>query len=162
MAWNDIPDSVLRGRSLRRQGGRRPWIAAGLAVVGTAVVFALVSPGSWAQAPGVDLSPARWPEGEFEQYSERHYNYDLPRVQGVGRHGLIAGTSCALAVRSGLEALKQGGSAADAALVTAMAQITLSAGFGILVWGSAPKTPTQSRQRWSVTPSSIRQQSQNI
>jgi gamma-glutamyltranspeptidase/glutathione hydrolase len=46
----------------------------------------------------------------------------------VGRHGVIAGTSSALAVRSALEALKQGGSAADAAVVYAMTGIVLTAG----------------------------------
>lgn len=128
MTWNDIQDSVFFRRSLGRQRRRRRLFIVGFSIVSTAVAFALISPGSWAQAPKVDLSPANWPPGEFERYSELHYNYDLPRLQGTGRRALIAGTSSALAVRAGLEALKQGGSAADAALVTAMAQITLSAG----------------------------------
>lgn len=41
---------------------------------------------------------------------------------------MISGTTSALAVRSGLEALKKGGSAADAVLATALAQIALAAG----------------------------------
>lgn len=80
------------------------------------------------RAADIDLSPASWPPGELERYSKLNYEYDRPHPEGTGRKGLIVGTSSALAVRSGLEALKQGGSAADAAVVTAMAQIVLSAG----------------------------------
>ena len=41
---------------------------------------------------------------------------------------MIAGTSGPLAVHAGLEALRRGGSAADAALTTALAQVALTAG----------------------------------
>jgi gamma-glutamyltranspeptidase/glutathione hydrolase len=88
----------------------------------------LILLGSLAPATAVDLSPASWPPGEFEKYSALTYDYDRPHPVGSGRRGLIAGTTSALAVRSGLEALKQGGSAADAAIATAMAQIVLTAG----------------------------------
>jgi hypothetical protein len=41
---------------------------------------------------------------------------------------MIAGVTNPFAVHEGLEALKRGGSAADAALTTALAQIALNAG----------------------------------
>lgn len=76
----------------------------------------------------VDLSPASWPPGELEKYTELNVNYDRPHPRGVGRHGLVVGTGGALALRAGLEALKQGGTAADAAIVIALAQTSLAAG----------------------------------
>jgi len=82
----------------------------------------------WVDAATIDLSPASWPPGDLERYAELTTNYDRPHPRGVGRKGVIAGTTSALAVRAGLEALKQGGSAFDAASVTAMAQIVLTAG----------------------------------
>ncbi|MCP4659612.1 MAG: hypothetical protein GY856_29775 [bacterium] len=79
-------------------------------------------------ASTVDLSPASWPPGELEKYSELEYDYYRPNPRGVGRHGLVVGAASALSVRAGLEALKQGGTAADAAIVTSLAQVTLEAG----------------------------------
>ena len=96
-------------------------------LITTLVVAALVlAPAAGAE---VDLSPASWPPGELERYhgllsgtrGDAH-----PR--GTGRRGLVVGTTGAPAVRAGLEALKQGGSAADAAIVTSLAQVTLAAG----------------------------------
>ncbi len=40
----------------------------------------------------VDLSPASWPPGELEKYTELNLNYDRPHPRGVGRHGLVVGT----------------------------------------------------------------------
>jgi gamma-glutamyltranspeptidase/glutathione hydrolase len=45
-----------------------------------------------------------------------------------GRHGMVVGTTGAPAVRAGLEAMRQGGSAVDAALTTSLMQIALAAG----------------------------------
>jgi gamma-glutamyltranspeptidase/glutathione hydrolase len=83
-----------------------------------------------------DLSPASWPQGEIERYFQlgdrAAYGHPRPQTEdhalAVGRNGAVVGTSEPAAVRSGLEALKAGGSAVDAALVTAMAQITLGLG----------------------------------
>ncbi|MFG0252706.1 MAG: gamma-glutamyltransferase [Phycisphaerales bacterium JB038] len=76
----------------------------------------------------VDLSPANWGEGEVEKYLalEGVLNEDKPVTEGSS--GLIAGSSSTLAMRAGLEALKQGGTAADAALTGALAQIVMNAG----------------------------------
>jgi gamma-glutamyltranspeptidase/glutathione hydrolase len=76
----------------------------------------------------VDLSPASWPSGELELYTERNADGPSNKPQAEGAGGLVVGTTGALAVRAGLEALRHGGSAADAALVTALAEVTLAAG----------------------------------
>lgn len=51
-----------------------------------------------------------------------------PDASGTYEHAIILGTSGAPAIRAGKHILEQGGSAADAALATAMAQIVLSGG----------------------------------
>ena len=56
----------------------------------------------------VALSPSLWPEGELEQYTKLNQTYDQPHPLGEGRRGMVVGTSSALAVRAGVEALKQG------------------------------------------------------
>jgi gamma-glutamyltranspeptidase/glutathione hydrolase len=46
-----------------------------------------------------------------------------PRPLAEGKNGVVVGTSGPTAVRAGLDVLKKGGSAADAALATALAQV---------------------------------------
>ena len=73
------------------------------------------------------LSPANWPEGELETYSEHNATFDRSQPSVTGK-AMISGTSNALAVRCGFEALNRGGTAADAAVATALAQVVLAAG----------------------------------
>lgn len=76
----------------------------------------------------VDLSPARWSADErarFEKYRQQFTNHNV-LVQA--KSAVITGTTCAPAVRCGLEAMKQGGTAADAVLTTSLAQIAFSKG----------------------------------
>jgi gamma-glutamyltranspeptidase/glutathione hydrolase len=79
------------------------------------------------------LSPARWPQQARDRYlALQGLSYDdapkrLDKV-AVSSKGMIAGTSEPFAVDAGLEALKDAGSAADAALTTALAQVVLTAG----------------------------------
>ncbi len=47
----------------------------------------------------------------------------LPAALSEGRNGVVVGTTGRIAVHAGLETLKKGGSAADAALATALAQV---------------------------------------
>jgi gamma-glutamyltranspeptidase / glutathione hydrolase len=47
----------------------------------------------------------------------------LPAALAEGRNGVVVGTTGPSAVRAGLEILKKGGSAADAAMATALAQV---------------------------------------
>lgn len=76
----------------------------------------------------VDLSPASWPEGELEKYKELNKTFNEPVPYVAAEKGMIVGTTGSLACRAGLEALKQGGSAADAAMTSALTQICLAAG----------------------------------
>ena len=76
----------------------------------------------------VNLSPAAWPEGELEAYTRLQNQFGTVNLPDTAQSGMISGTTSALAIRSGLEALLQGGSAADAVLVTALAQVVLVAG----------------------------------
>ena len=99
-----------------------------------AVLFALPT-AVWAQSAAtpsmgrpVDLSPAAWPEGEFARLIERNRSWGVSCPAASGDGDMVAGTTQALAVRAGVEALRQGGSAMDAACVTALAQIALNAG----------------------------------
>jgi hypothetical protein len=76
----------------------------------------------------VDLSPLIWGDGELEKYAQLNQKTggDNPLVEG--EDCIVAGTSSPPALRAGLEALKQGGNAMDAALTTSLTQIALEAG----------------------------------
>lgn len=76
----------------------------------------------------VSLSPADWSEGALEEATALHDESSVEARSAEGREVMIAGTSSALAVRSGYEALLRGGSAADAVAAAAMAQVVLAAG----------------------------------
>jgi gamma-glutamyltranspeptidase/glutathione hydrolase len=103
---------------------RWTWIAAPLALAAPAWLSACVEH----VADKADLSPACWDAGEIEFYLPLETNLGEVKPLAEGRSGLIAGSSSTLALRTGLEALKQGGSAADAALTAALTQIVMNAG----------------------------------
>lgn len=98
------------------------------------MILILAFPACAVKMERANLSPADWGEGELEEYAE------LSRIEGrsqiefgvnhlaTGRAGMVVGVTEALAVHAGLEALQQGGSAADAAMVTALSQVALHAG----------------------------------
>lgn len=93
------------------------------------VLIWFISTTPWADiGSSVDLSPASWPPGEIEKYTELDYNWERPHPRGKGIRGMIVDAASSTAVRAGLEALKQGGTAADAAIVTAMTEIVFMAG----------------------------------
>ena len=79
----------------------------------------------------VNLSPENWPQAEQDKYWQMNklFNFYHPPAESV--HGMIAVSSEAFASGIGLEALRQGGSAADAAMATALAQIALTAGSAV-------------------------------
>jgi len=82
-----------------------------------------------AQPPPVDLSPASWPAGEVEKYyGLLEFNPDSEGELATSDSGVVVGTTGGPALRAGLEALAQGGSAVDAALTTSLAQVNLAAG----------------------------------
>ena len=76
------------------------------------------------------LSPENWEDSELEEWTEKQNEWGGPEPQPAleSDNAMISGTSSALAVRSGLGALERGGSAADAVITTALAQIALVAG----------------------------------
>jgi gamma-glutamyltranspeptidase/glutathione hydrolase len=73
----------------------------------------------------VDLSPAKWGRAELEKYVRIER---IAEPVSRGESAMVTGTSSSIALRSGLEALKQGGSAMDAALTIALTHITLAGG----------------------------------
>src|SRR5262245_19540480 len=80
------------------------------------------------QSSGGKMSPEAWPPGELEKYWELQRDYNRPHPAVESDKGMVAVTHDAFSARIGLEALQQGGSAADAALATSLAQIALDAG----------------------------------
>ncbi|MYJ27012.1 MAG: hypothetical protein F4080_16210, partial [Holophagales bacterium] len=71
----------------------------------------------------VDLSPANWSDREALEELNAFFETDKPLAEG--ENGVISGTTGPAAVRAGLEALRQGGTAADAVIATALTQISL-------------------------------------
>jgi gamma-glutamyltranspeptidase/glutathione hydrolase len=77
---------------------------------------------------GADLSPSAWPSGEYERFMQAQ---DVDRTEAgvaVGRNGAVTVAYNGVAARAGLEALKQGGNALDAAMTTAITQVAVTAG----------------------------------
>jgi len=76
-----------------------------------------------------DLSPARWKaeeKAQAEQAEQMPWPLQARVVQG--QQGLVAGTMSPIAVHAGIEALRQGGTAADAAATVALTQIATALG----------------------------------
>jgi len=96
----------------------------------------VVVPASTSSAAS-DISPASWPKGEYERFIAAQ---DVDRsTAGVatGQKGAVTVAYNGVAARAGLEALKQGGNAMDAAMTAAVTQVAATAGapvsyFGIL------------------------------
>ncbi len=87
-----------------------------------ALFLVLVAGLAFADDP--DLSPRSWPEGELE----RHANlFGVEKPLAASKTGIVVSTTAAAAARSGLEALNRGGSAVDAVMTHALAEITLVA-----------------------------------
>lgn len=85
-------------------------------------------------AKTVSLSPENW----MTDYTSYMAQQDITRTEAgfaEGGNGAVTVAYNALAARAGLEALKQGGNAIDAAMTTASAQITLTGGAPISFFG---------------------------
>lgn len=83
------------------------------------------------------LAPSGWPQAERERWWAIQQNPMPGNPPARGKGGAVSTALHALASRVGLEALRQGGSATDAVLTTALTQIVLGGGavisfFGIL------------------------------
>lgn len=101
------------------------------ALAGTSVVLV--------EAPqpkrAVSLSPAAWPKGEYEKFLAAQ---DVDRTAAgvaTGRSGAVTVAYNGIAARAGLEALRQGGNAIDAAMTAAITQVAATAGAPISYFG---------------------------
>lgn len=75
------------------------------------------------------LDPAGWDATEVREALELGASGPDPRpADGVGVHGMVIGSTGPFATLAGQRALEAGGSAVDAAVATALAQITLALG----------------------------------
>lgn len=99
-------------------------------------------------AHAADLSPDHWPAAERAKL-EREEQVFSPPYSGVvqGREMIVAATLSPVAVHAGLEALKQGGTAADAAAVVAVTQVTLELGSMISYAGVSQLTYYDAKTR---------------
>jgi hypothetical protein len=97
----------------------------------TAVTAACVLVSVFGQSVvALDLSPARWPATARER-AEKQETAGWTPVEArtiSGRSGVISTTASPIAVQAGLEALRQGGTAADAAATVALTEITTQLG----------------------------------
>lgn len=94
------------------------------------VILALLPPLLACQVPPpeVDLSPARWEEETRRRAFAHNASFSGGIPEGRGDSMMIVGTTGPPAIEAGFQALRQGGSAADAVLTTALAQIALVGG----------------------------------
>lgn len=85
-----------------------------------------------ASAAAVDLSPGHWPTAERADLQQADFFF-IPPYPGTVKGGsfLVSGTLSPVAVHTGLEVLRQGGTAADAAATVALTAITLELGFPV-------------------------------
>jgi len=89
-------------------------------------------------APAADLSPQRWPQAERLRLEQNEAAIWPTQVRAAaGTHGLVTGTASPVAVHAGVEALRQGGTAADAAIATALTQVTMMLGANVSYAGVA-------------------------
>jgi gamma-glutamyltranspeptidase / glutathione hydrolase len=75
------------------------------------------------------MDPADWNRDEVAAYLERGMDSaDIRAVTGTGECGMVVGSTGPFAELAGRKALEAGGSATDAVVATALAQIALAAG----------------------------------
>ena len=86
-------------------------------------------------ATAVNLSADRWATGEHDRYMAAQGVDRTSAGAATGRNGAVTVAYGAYAARAGLEALKQGGNAIDAAMTAALAQVALTAGAPISYFG---------------------------
>lgn len=86
------------------------------------------------EVKSVNLSPESW-KIDYDYYFDKHNIKPTEEAVAKGKNGGIAVGYYGLASRAGLETLKQGGNAIDAAMTTALTQITLDGGYAISYFG---------------------------
>lgn len=82
------------------------------------------------------LAGSGWPAAEREKYlALEGLDFAPDNPEALGKLGAVTGSYHGYAQRAGLEALKQGGSSADAAMTTALTQVALGAGAVVSYFG---------------------------
>ena len=81
------------------------------------------------------INPADWPLAEYEAQLAQQHLIRSGAGHAEGSHGAVTVAYGGVAARAGLEVLKSGGNALDAAMSTAMMQIVLTAGAPISFFG---------------------------
>ena len=81
------------------------------------------------------LDPGNWPAGEYQRLLADQHLLRSEAGYAKGRNGAVAVAYGGLAARAGLEALKVGGNAIDAALTTAMMQVCITGGGPVSYFG---------------------------
>ncbi|MEO8375870.1 MAG: gamma-glutamyltransferase, partial [Sphingomonas bacterium] len=108
-----------------------------------ALIVCVAMPGAAA-----DLSPAHWPEAERLRLEQREAAIWPTEIRSASsRQGLVTGTASPIAVHAGAEALRQGGTAADAAIATALTQVTTMLGANVSYAGVAQLVYFEARTR---------------
>ena len=95
------------------------------------VLVGIIVPVAVALSLGADLSPANWLKAErehLENIESQAWWSPLEARTFESSGGLISATVSPVAVYSGVQALKHGGNAVDAAATTALTQITMQLG----------------------------------
>lgn len=116
---------------------RRTALGAFAATTAMATTSALgVTAKAFAATSGdVDLSPKSWPAGEYARYMKAQGIDRTTAGSAKGKQGAVTVAYGGLAARAGLEALKRGGNAIDAAMTTALTQVALTMGAPISYFG---------------------------
>mgnify|MGYP001171404230 CR=1 FL=1 len=94
--------------------------------------FAIVSPAQ--QDAATDLSPVTW-KADYDRFMLAQVDERTEAGVASGMNGAVTVAYNGLAARAGLEALKQGGNAMDAAMTTVLTQVALTAGAPISYFG---------------------------
>lgn len=89
-------------------------------------------------ASAQDLSPGHWPESARLALERREAAIWPTEIRkSEGGKGQVTGTASPVAVHAGVEALRHGGTAADAAIATALTQVAMMAGANVSFAGVA-------------------------
>jgi gamma-glutamyltranspeptidase/glutathione hydrolase len=84
------------------------------------------------------MDPARWPQDEVAHYLDlSRSGREYKPMAGRSDHAMVIGSTGPFAQYCGARALKAGGNAVDAAVVTALAQVVLAAGAWVSMAGIA-------------------------
>ena len=95
----------------------------------------LIARAALAQEQSINLAPSAWPEGDYERFINAQAVDRTKAGIATGRRGAVTVAYNGIAARAGLEALRQGGNAIDAAMTAAVTQVAVTAGAPISYFG---------------------------